>query len=213
MEIPMIERPRRSLLLMLGAMTGLACAGDGPTNVPPVRNDTVGGPTFLTTAAGAPAIAASSVTLWAVKGQDREAIIWYRAVAGRPDSSKLARLRVDRRSLCNRVDGTPIADGDSLRITMTVIDPVRLEVKFEPAGLTFCSGRPAKLNLWWEHTSRDYDKDGDVDSADAALEASFSIWKRETLSSPWIKLASVLRVESDEAEAELTGFTSYLVAY
>lgn len=209
----MTERPRRVLLLMLGAMTGLACTADLPTTVQPVRNDTVGGLTFLTAATGAPAIATSSIAFWAVKGQDKEAIIWYRAAAGRPDSSKLARFRVDRRSLCNRVDGTPIADGDSLRITMSVIDPVRLEVKFEPAGLMFCSGRPAKLNLWWEHTSHDYDRDGDVDTADAALEASFSIWKRETLTSPWIKVASVLRVESDEAEAELPGFTSYLVAY
>lgn len=198
---------RPHLLFMVGLVASLACGGDASTGV---SSDEL---TFLTAASGAPAIAASSVNLWAVKGQDREAIIWYRATAGRPDSSKLARLRLDRRSLCNRVDGSAIADGDSLRITMTVIDPVRLEVKFEPAGLQFCSGRPAKLNLWWEHTSHDYDKDGDVDAADAAKEATFSIWKRETATSPWIKLATVLRVEADEAEAELSGFTSYLVAY
>lgn len=203
----MTHAPRHHLLFTFGLLASLACGGDASTGVP------TDGPTFLTAAPGAPAIAASSVTLWAVKGRDHETIIWYRATAGRPDSSKLARLRLDRRSLCNRVDGSAIADGDSVRITMTVIDPVRLEVKFEPAGLQFCSGRPAKLNLWWEYTSRDYDKDGDVDAADAALEAKFSIWKRETLSSPWVKLASVLRVEADEAEAELVGFTSYLVAY
>ena len=203
----MTHRPRPNLLLTFGLVASLACGGDTSTGVPTDE------PNFLTAATGAPAIAATSVAFWAVKGTDQEAFIWYRAAAGRPDSSKLARLRLDRRSLCNRVDGTAIADGDSLRITMAVIDPVRLEVKFEPAGLQFCSGRPAKLNLWWEHTSRDYDKDGDVDAADAALEANFSIWKRETLTSPWVKLASVLRVETDEAEAELVGFTSYLVAY
>lgn len=207
----MTPAARPHLLLTLGLLASLACGGDESTGTP--GPDPTGGPTFLTAAAGAPAIAATSAALWAVKGQDHETIIWYRATSGRPDSSKLARLRLDRRSLCNRVDGSAMADGDSLRITMTVIDPVRLEVKFEPAGLQFCSGRPAKLNLWWEHTSRDYDKDGDVDAADAALEAKFSIWKRETSSSPWIKLASVLRVEVDEAEAELVGFTSYLVAY
>ncbi|MBK8247829.1 MAG: hypothetical protein IPK85_10585 [Gemmatimonadetes bacterium] len=203
----MTHHTRPHLLLTLGLLASLACGGDASTGV---TSDDL---TFLSAAAGAPSIASSSVAFWAVKGQDHESIIWYRATSGRPDSSKLARFRLDRRSLCNRVDGSAMADGDSLRITMTVIDPVRLEVKFEPAGLQFCSGRPAKLNLWWEHTSRDYDKDGDVDAADAALEATFSIWKRETLTSPWIKLTSLLRVELDEAEAELVGFTSYLVAY
>jgi hypothetical protein len=96
---------------------------------------------------------------------------------------------------------------------MTVVDPVRQQVKFEPAGLQFCSGKPAKLTMWYEQADHDFDDDGDIDAADATWESFLSIWKQETPTSPWEKVVTVLQDDNDEAEASITGFTSYLVAY
>lgn len=200
-------------LAILGA---LACATESPTGVRPMEALRSGGysdPIFLETAAGAPTIASSSVSFWAVKGQDREAFIWYNAEPGQTDSTKLVRFRVTKKSLCKRPDGSNIANGDSLQITMTVVDPVRQQVKFEPAGLLFCSGKPAKLTMWYEQANHDFDRDGDIDAADATWESFLSIWKQETPWSPWEKVTTVLQDDNDEAQADITGFTSYLVAY
>jgi hypothetical protein len=210
-----LSRPSRWLasLAVLGA---LACSAEGPIGLRPAEALRSGGdsdPVFLETAAGAPSLASTTVSFWAVKGKDREAFIYYNAEPGEADSTKLVRFRVGKRSLCKRPDGSNIANGDSLLITMTVVDPERQQVKFEPAGLQFCSGRPAKLNMWYEQADHDFDDDGDIDAADATWESFLSIWKQETPTSPWEKVTTVLQSDDDEAEASITGFTSYLVAY
>lgn len=203
-------------LASLAALGALACSVDSSTGLLPRDAQRSGGysdPIFLQAAEGAPTIANPVVSFWAVKGQDREAFIWYNAEPGSTDSTKLVRFRVTKKSLCKRPDGSNIANGDSLQITMTVLDASRQQVKFEPAGLLFCSGRPAKLTMWWEYADHDYDDDGDIDAADDTWETFLSIWKQETPGAPWEKVTSVVKEDKDEAEAEITGFTSYLVAY
>lgn len=201
-------------LVLLGA---LACSSDaGPTAA--VQPDALQSgantdPIFLSQAPDAPTLATLSVSFYAVNGEDREAFIWYHASAGEADSSKLVRFRVTRRSLCTRPSGQPIASGDSILITLTVTDVDRQIVKFQPAGLTFCSGRPAKLTMWYEQADHDFDDDGDIDNADAAYERKLNIWRQETAGSPWEKVTTVLSAQADQAEASIGGFTSYVVAY
>jgi hypothetical protein len=170
-------------------------------------------PTFLHLAPGAPPIANPSVSFYAVKGLDREVFIWYQRKPGQPDSSKLVRFRVDKRSLCKRPNGSPIAPGDSIRISLTVTDPQTQRVDFQPTGLQFCPGRPAKLNMWYVEVDHDFDGDGDIDNADRLIESKLRIWKQEFPSSPWIRLTGVLSSGRDEVESDIAGFTSYLVAY
>lgn len=211
-----MRKPLISIALA-GAALLHACAGDTllrPTaEQSPLQSETSGLPQFLSLAAGAPTLTTSSVSFYAVNGQTQEAFIWYHPKAGEPDSSKLVRLRVDRRSLCTRPDGSPITPGDSILITMTVTDSTKQLVEFQPAGLVFCSGRPAKLQMWYVETDHDFNHDGVVNAADDGIEQLLSIWKRETPASPWIKVSSVIEADEDEVEADIPGFTGYLVAY
>ncbi len=212
----MIDRTIRRLLPLL-ALAAAACAVDATTGLlAPADALRSGGddePVFLMTAAGAPSLANPTVSFYAVKGKDREAFIWYNAEPGGDDSTKLVRFKVPKKSLCKRPDGTNIANGDSLLITMTVVDAAKQMVDFQPSGLVFCSGRPAKLTMWYEQADHDFDQDGDIDASDLAWESFLSIWKQETPTSPWERVTTVLQDDDDEAEADITGFTAYLVAY
>ncbi len=169
--------------------------------------------TFLRPAAGAPRIPRRRVSFWAVNGETREATILYQKQPGQPAASKLVRLKVDKRSLVNRPDGTPIAPGDSILITMTLVDSLRLIVDFQPQGLVFAPSRPARATYWYLEADHDFNFDGVVNAADAALESTFRIWGQELPGDPWSDLESVARPGSDQVEARVPGFTRYAVSY
>lgn len=193
-----------------------ACSADAPlalTDQPTASlSQTSSTPAFLSLDPGATPLADTTVSFYAVKGQDREVFMWY-ANADGSDSSKFVRFKVQKESLCKRPNGTNIAKGDSILITLTVTDFDKQIVEFQPSGLTFCSGRPAKLNVWYLEADHDFDHDGDIDAADAAFERGLRIWKREGPTAPWLVIPSMLDEDLDEVEADITGFTSYVVAY
>ncbi|MBA2459512.1 MAG: hypothetical protein H0V43_11255, partial [Gemmatimonadales bacterium] len=80
---------------------------------------------FLQPDDDAPPLATTQVSFYAVRGQERQALIMYRAQPGAADSSEFVRFVVPAGSLVERPDGSPIALGDSLRITLTVVDTLR----------------------------------------------------------------------------------------
>ena len=169
--------------------------------------------TFLRPAVGAPRIAPRRVSFWAVNGQTREGVILYQKRPGQPVATKLVRLKVDKRSLVNRPDGTPIAPGDSILITMSVVDTLRLIVDFQPQGLVFAPSRPARITFWYLEADHDFNFDGVVDAADVALESSFEVWGQELPGDPWSNLVSFPQPGSDQVEARVPGFTRYAVSY
>jgi hypothetical protein len=168
---------------------------------------------FLTPAPDAPPLAETSVTFYAVRGQDREAFIWYHKHAGDPDSSKLARFKVPKESLVRRPNGTPIAVGDSIKITMSVPDITRLQVEFKPAGLRFAAGRPGKLTLWYLEADHDFNDDGNINSTDAALETKFRIWRQEQVGAPFTSQLTERNTRTEQLESDVPGFTRYVIAY
>lgn len=168
---------------------------------------------FLTPAAGAPPLAATSVSFWAVRGQDREGSLWYNRRPGAPDSTRLVRLRVDKRSLVTAPDGTPLALGDSLLITLTLVDPARLIVEYQPAGLVFAPRRPASVTYWYLEADHDFNGDGVVDARDRALERTFGIWGQELPGDPWTSIPVIRQPLTDQIEGSVPGFTRYAVAY
>lgn len=168
---------------------------------------------FLQTAADAPPLAEESVSFYAVRGQSREVIIWYHAQAGAPDSAKRVRFKVPAKSLVQAPDGTPIAPGDSLLITMTVSDAQRQIVELEPSGLQFVPGRPATLTLFYLEANHDFNGDGVLNRADSTIERTFQIWAQEQVGDPWQSFTTQLSTRLDEAEADIPGFTRYAVAY
>lgn len=195
----------------------VACGSDpvDPGPNAPTPGDTSFSVRFLRAAAGAPAIANPVVTFYARRGVDREAFMYYRPRpgGGGNDSTVFVRFRVPRDALLSRPDGTPFAAGDSILITITLADPQHLAVDFQPAGLRFSPSDPAKLKLSFLETDEDVNDDGVVNNDDLAARNLFAIWKRETLSSPWIRLASIVSTGSHEVEATVSGFTSYIIAW
>lgn len=208
---------QRFCLLVAAAVAAFACtqggagggSGPGTDSVVQVEDSL----TFLHPAPNAPAFGDGSVTFWAVKGERREARLMYRPLPGAIDSAEFARFRVDSRSLVNRPDGTPIATGDSILITLTISDSSRLIAGLEPAGIVFNPARPARLWLKYGEADPDLDHNGVVNAADTALVGTFRIWRQEQPGQPWVSVPSTVSEDLLEVEADIFGFTRYAVAY
>ena len=199
----------RALLLLLLSIA-LACSSD---SAGPGDTRTTSELNFLRPAATAPALAQSSVTFTATRGQNSEATIYYALRPGQSEQEKFLEFKIPNDGLAQRPDGTPITDGQSVQITITVIDPAKLIVEFQPSGLRFSPDKPAELRIHFGETDDDLDADGDVDLADAAHEAQLSLWRQETAGQPWVKLGSLVLHDLEEVRADLSGFTNYVVAY
>jgi len=199
------------------AAMAVACGSDpvNPAVNTPTAGDTSFSVNFLRAAASAPPIANPIVSFYARSGVDREAFMYYRPRpgGGGSDSTVFVRFRVPKDALLTRPDGSPIAQGDSVLITITLVDPLHLAVDFQPSGLRFSPSDPAKLKLSFLETDEDLNDDGVVNIDDLAVQNLLALWKRETSASPWTRLASVVSTGSHEVEATVTGFTSYIIAW
>lgn len=206
---------RNKWVSLLGTLALAGCTTEAgwPTGVTRVGAASISQPRFLTVDASAPPLATESVSFWAVRGQTREGEIRYQPRPGAGTGNRLVRLKLDKRSLITRPDGTPIAPGDSLLITLTVVDAARMIVEFAPAGLVFAPNREAQLTFWYLEANHDFNGDGVIDAADASIESGFAIWGQETPADPWQPLASILDPLENEIETEIPGFTRYAVAY
>ena len=203
---------------MLGAAVAVALvaaplAGCGSDSTGPSGEKPTGDLHFLRPAPDAPPLANPQLTFTATRGVRTEQVIYYRPRAGESDSSEFLRFRVDDGSLDRRPDGTPIANGESVLITITVVDAARLIVDFQPSGLRFAADRPARLHIHFAEADHDFNDDGVVNGTDAELERELSIWRQERDGDPWTKEPSLVETELDEVEADILGFTHYAVAY
>lgn len=168
---------------------------------------------FLRPAPTAPDVANPVVSFYAKKGQDAEAIMWYRKRPDRPDSTEFIRFRLDDNSLLTRPDGRAFAPGDSVLITMTLADPQRLIIDMQPSGLRFSPVKPAELKISFEEADEDVNEDGEVDEDDGAIVSQFAIWKRERVGDPWVKLSSLVEIGTHEVKTFINGFTGYAIAW
>ena len=158
-------------------------------------------PTFLTASPSAPSIANPVISFWAKKGTDRSVRMVYTSRPGHNDSTTFLFFRVRAQSLVTRVDGTPLANGDSLLITVTLVDSVQLKVDFQPSGLRFSSSNPATLKMSYAETSP------------PPPLGALQIWKKENPLAAWLPLPSQVLSESNEVQADIKGFTGYAIAY
>lgn len=168
---------------------------------------------FLSRKADAPALARTTASFWAVRGEDREVRIDYRARPGQADSAEFLRFRVRDGSLLSLPGGIPLSIGDSVLITVTVVDPARFVVEFQPAGLLFAAAEPAELEMRYVEANADFNADGRVDAADAQVEQQLRIWRQERIGAPWVQMPGRVHTDSDKVEADVTGFTRYAIAY
>jgi hypothetical protein len=151
-------------------------------------------------------------SFYAKKGEDRELRIFFQDVSGGLGEEFL-RLRIRDESLLSRPDGTPFAVGDSVLVTVRVVDATQILFEAEPAGLTFSPSRPAELKIHYSHADHDFNEDGTVNAADDQLKSLLAIWRQETPADPFIRLGSVNVEGLEEINADILGFTRFAIAY
>jgi hypothetical protein len=160
-----------------------------------------------------PQLATREVSFWAVKGRASGGDLWYHARAGASDSAKFVEFRLAAGALDKRPDGTAIAMGDSVLITLTATDASHMRIAFQPSGLHFVSGSLPTLKIFWVACGDDVNYDGAVDAADDAIISQFGIWRQETDGAPWFHLSSAVVKGSKETDTQLEGFSGYILAY
>ncbi len=199
------SRFRSALLGVAALCAGLSC-GEGITS-PDTRDasDT----RFLHVQHGFPPLVTTQVSFWAIKGKSTSVDLWFHASPGSRDSVKLLEYRMGPASLDRRPDGTAIAVGDSVLITLTVSDPYHLVVEYQPSGLKFASTDQPLLRLFWTACGDDLNYDGVADARDSALVDQIGIWRQEGPGLPWTKLQSTSTPAAQAIEAPLTGFSGY----
>jgi hypothetical protein len=200
----MAMRNRTCLAVPLTALLSvLSSCGDpsGPgtrTGVPP------GELVFIRQAANAPALEATQVSFWAVAGEHTEVELEY------VDGRECLEFDVPGDALLARPDGTRFQRGDSVLITIRVVDPTLYDFEFQPAGLRFDPEHPARLEVSYRYADPDFNQDGVVDERDRSLD--FGFWRREAGASGWDEIFTVRDASIEELRAEVRGFTRYAVA-
>ncbi len=188
-----------ALLAALGCSDGTAPAGNAV-------------PTIVGVPPSAPALWQSTVSFYAKRGEDREGSLYFQGAAGGL-GDRFARLRIGAASLLARPDGTPIALGDSVLITMRAVSASQLLIELDPSGLKFDPADPAILEMSYAVTNGDLDGDGQVSVADTVIAGELAIWRQEVVGAPFVRLPSTRLLDLEEVTAELGGFSRYALAY
>jgi hypothetical protein len=150
-------------------------------------------------------------SFWAVRGESRSLEMRSFPTPDDADGEEFLELKIDDETLLRRPDGSLFADGDSILITVTLDPGGRFLFDFQPSGLVFDPSEPAELEIRYVLGDDDLDDDGDVDGADAAIEALLAIWQRESPSDPFVRLRS-FKIDAEKLEADVTGFTGFALA-
>ena len=199
------------LSVLTGSVVMLACSSSTEPPPPDVMRD----PALLNIlqlAQNAPPLWNSQASFYALRGEDREARLFFQDAVGGQGEEYL-RLKIPGASLLTRPDGTPFAVGDSILITVTVVDVQQILFELEPGGLRFDPNKPAELDIEYQEAGDDYDQDGDVDAEDDRIETELAIWRQEVVGGVFERLGSVKFEDLKEIDVELTGFTRYAIAY
>lgn len=203
----------KSVLRAGGVAAGIAAIGCLNAGAPAPASRPSDELHYIRPAATATTLPDTAVGFWAKRGEDRELRLYYNPRPGSSSGEEFLRFSVPAASLAQRPDGSAIAVGDSILITVRVIDPSRLVIAFEPAGLKFSAGSPARLRFDLAETDSDLNGDGIVDGQDDSLKTQLSFWRQEVPGQPWFRVQSSVFVDLDEAEANVFGFTGYALAY
>jgi hypothetical protein len=193
-------------LIRLTALAGLAllAACSDPAGARVVDGDRL---LFVRQSPTAPALEnGGQVAFWAKYGEDYDIRLPY------VNGHDCLRFRLDDETLRSWPDGRRFQPGDSVRITIRLVDPDLYNFEFQPAGLRFNPDRPAELRVSYAYSDPDLDGDGDVDDRDRLEFDDVGFWRQETDGAPWTEIGTARLDATDEMRAELEGFTKYAMA-
>ena len=84
-------------------------------------------------------------SFYAVKGEKRELVLRYEPDEPGEQGDEFLELEIEDDALMTRPDGTLFAEGDSIRITVTVDAQNRFLFFMEPSGLVFDPGEAGRV--------------------------------------------------------------------
>ena len=168
-------------------------------------------PVLATAAPGSLILDTHELSFWAVRGEVsyvRINVVDYSQ--GYQQLYPFVSLMV--RAPAQLADGTEIAVGDSVNITLSV-DPVDLSVQLTPHGLIFDESLPTMMRFWYVGALGDLNGDGVVDDYDTQLEDQLALWYQADESSPWAPTSSYHSTSGDYFHLYLDHFSGYGVAW
>lgn len=168
---------------------------------------------FVRQSPTAPPLLATRDSFWAKKGDGREVRLFYQGATAADTGEEFLRFEVPGDALYRRPDGSAFQTGDSILITVTVVDPEQLVFEFSPSGLQFNPEHPARMRISYENCDHDFDDDGDLDEHDDEIESLLSLWHRSSPGALWVKVGTVKFEEADEIDANIARFSQYAVAW
>ncbi|MDH3455500.1 MAG: hypothetical protein OER90_01545 [Gemmatimonadota bacterium] len=166
------------------------------------------------------------VSFWAVKGQTRSVQINYLDSAcesgttyyydnGYRETALCPYLHFEVRdgSLLARPDGSPIAEGDSVLITVSV-DSTQILAHMAPSGLQFDHSDPPVVEMWYAGADHDFNGDGVVDGEDEYIQNNLlGLFTQQGSFDPWTILSSRHSTSMEKFKAFLGHFSGFAVAY
>lgn len=198
----------RRMVWILAAGLFAACTdNNGPGGVPTAQLH------IVLQDSTAPPLVALRDSFWAKVSDGREMRLFYQGVSPTDSGEEFLRFEVPGDGLYRKPDGTPFQVGDSILITVTVIDPAKFEFQFEPAGLQFDPAHPARLKVRYLNGEKDFNDDGVEDSTDVEIESELDLWYQPTAGALWFRLGAVKFEELDEIDVNIRSFSQYALAW
>jgi hypothetical protein len=206
---------KRSRLVIAAVLAMAACA-DGTSSDPPGVPS--GDLTTLLLPVTAPQLCADSAGGWFHKrtsGGPEEIFLVFPAEGGdcNGETEDFLRLRLDRRSLATLPNGDPIAVGDSVFISVKWVGNDSVLFQLSPSGLRFTPGNEARLKIEYGELNGDLNDDGTSDEDDDEIERRLDIYRQEAGDTLWFPVGTIKLDDDDEIQAELRGFSRFMIAY
>jgi hypothetical protein len=196
-----------TLLAAAACQDGFRSSPLGPSEEPPADLNIIA----LATESAPPDLAA--VSFYAHQGQRTRGVIRLADQPGIARGREYLRLTIPKDALLTRPDGSPIAPGDSVLITIRVADPARVLFEMEPAGLRFNPSSMPELRIRYDIAAGDLNHDGRRDAQDDSVETHLGIWRQPAPGSAFVRLESEVHRVDQEVRANLPGFSRYAIAY
>lgn len=194
--------------LLALAVAGACSSASGPVSAPPRASVNV----VVQDSTYKPLLSAQG-SVYAKVGAAGEVRLVYQGSTPIDSGAELLRFEVPSDGLYRKPDGTSFGPGDSVRITITVVDPKKFLFDFQPAGLQFNPNDPARLKIEYRYANHDFNGDGKIDSTDARIATLLNLWRREPPDSLWFTFGAVKFADLQEFDANVFSFSQYAVAW